>query len=200
MPRKTSLEGGAEPPKAPKPAKVQESAMPPATAPPIATETPSTFAQMLDPLPPVAGTSEPIAVRSANDSVRDPDQPTRIMVDVLDPITQQIGAKFWRTNPVFDWCRQPGGYRHRFTRYYFEQRVLLDIFAGKNASVEKEVAQKTAAIAQENAARKERGEAPIGYLPIVRGANVPFEAFEAVLRGETLPLQVKRDAAMMVGL
>lgn len=143
-------------------------------------------------MPPV---SQPVAVRAPHDTAREPDQPLVRRVDALDHITQQIGAKYWRVSARFDWCKMPNSYAHTFTRYYFQQYVLLDIFGSKGPAIEKEVAQKTAAIAQENVRRAECGQPPIGYLPTMRGANVPFEAFEAVKRGESLPLQVRIDLA-----
>lgn len=161
----------------------------------------SAFAQMLEPPDTIiAQTSEPIAIRAPHDALREPDSPDRPHVDALDPITKALGVQFWRSNPVYDWCRQPSGFRHRFTRYYFsvpeaQQKiyVLVDIFANKGGSIEKEVAQKTASIAAENAQRAQRGEQAIGYLPIVRGATVPYEIFEAVKEGASVGLQVKRD-------
>lgn len=176
--------------------KLQEAALA-EPADPLASEI-SPYARMIEPADPVAQTSEPVAIR--RDAMRSPDAPDRPRVDALDPITQALGTQYWRSNPVYDWCRQPSGFRHRFTRYYFsvpeaEQKVyvLVDIFALKVASIEKEVAQKAAAISAENERRAQRGEHPVGYLPIVRGATVPYEVFEAVKRGECMPLQVKRD-------
>lgn len=133
-------------------------------------------------------------MRSATPSdAKEPDQPNRRRVDVLDAISQQLGAKFWRTNAQFEWCRMPNTYKHTFTRFYFEQNVLLDIFAGKGASIEKEIAQKSAAIAAENVRREAEGKAPLGYITTVRGATIPFEYFQRAKDGETLPLCVRVD-------
>lgn len=185
----------------PKKRALQEAATATSAAAGHAAEVLGGFAQIITAPPdPVVQTSEPIAIRSPHDAVRPPDSPDRPRIDALDPITKALGVQYWRSNPVYDWCRQPSGFRHRFTRYYFSVPeaevkvfVLVDIFASKSQAIEKEVAQKTASIATENALRVERGEHPIGYLPIVRGATVPLDAFEAVKRGESVALHVRVD-------
>lgn len=121
-----------------------------------------------------------------------PDSPALAPNDAINPLTRQIGATYWRDNPVFDWCKMVDGRRHVFTRFYFQQNVLVDIFASVTNTVRKEVEQKRAAITQENIARADRNQPPLGYLPILRGSIVPLPDIDEAKSGRVLRL---RDVA-----
>lgn len=146
-----------------------------------------------------------IAIRGAFGDVPPPDQPTKIAPDALDPLTGAIGARVWRNAAVFDWCveqnervsrdaedRRP---RYAFTRHYFEQRVLVDIFTRETPAVRREVAQKTAQIKAYNDANPvaRPGRPPAqGYIPIIWGTVVTHEQIAAAKEGHLLPLLSQR--------
>lgn len=124
----------------------------------------------------------------SSDHIRERGVPAIRPSDSLEMLTARIGARFWATNKRFDWALRPDRHHYEFTRWYFQQHVLVDVWANSNASSRKECAHKKACVDAENVRRAQKGEAPIGYLPVVRGALIAEEAFERVLRGETLEL------------
>lgn len=125
-----------------------------------------------------------------------------VRVDSLDPLTEALGTRFYRVSPIFDWCRKgmynispPGELdsrpRHTFTRWYFQVRVLVDIFESASPTVMREVAEKSEALYSQVTATE---PTPIGYLPVVRGAFVSPGIIASALRGSVLPLQEKRTS------
>ena len=127
------------------------------------------------------------------------DTPQRI--DSMDPLGEAMGTKFYRVSPAFDWCRQgrfntsgPGELdsraRHTFTRWYFQVRVIVDIFSSSSAATLREIEEKSAAIYAQGSI-----EGAIGYLPIVRGAFVAADAIATAMRGGILPLQDVRTSS-----
>jgi hypothetical protein len=112
------------------------------------------------------------------------EQQTRLPNDSLAGITTALGASLWTTNKRFEWARAANRHHYDFTRYYFQQSVLVDVFPNANASTRKEADERGKCIAAQN----ERGGRPIGYLAVVKGAQIPPEAFTAVLAGAVLPL------------
>lgn len=60
-----------------------------------------------------------------------------------------------------------------------------------NPGMRKEASKKLACVQLENNHRQSRGEKPIGYISVVRGATIPEEYFDAALAGKTLPLVEK---------
>lgn len=123
-----------------------------------------------------------------------------VRVDSMDPLTEALGTKHYRTTPIFDWCRKglwntaPVGDldsrpRHTFTRWYFQVRVLVDIFSSGTPAVYREIEEKARAIHERGLVEGQR----IGYLPIVRGAFVSESAITSALGGGILHLQDKRN-------
>ena len=141
--------------------------------------TTSGAAALLDGVP--AGTVAPIAAVSRRD--RGPDA-----ADSLAAITKAIGARHWASNMIFDWARDPMGSRFRFTRWYMRELVIVDVFAAPNDVNKRDAQRKRAAIERENERRAQSGQAPIGYLPVVRGAMIAYDAFERAKRGEVLEM------------
>jgi hypothetical protein len=82
------------------------------------------------------------------------------------------------------------GRRHTFSKCFFEQGVLVDIFAARTPAVVREIGEKRAAIAAYNLTA-ERG---FGYLPTIRGSIIPLEFISAVLAGEVLDLTQMQGA------
>lgn len=117
--------------------------------------------------------------------------------DVLKSLSDALGCHRWATNKQFEWSRNP--YQHRFvyTRYYFEVLVLVDIWPNATLETRKDVERKRATISAENKRRTGLGIKPIGYLPLVRGAVVPIEAFEQVRAGRVLALIEKARAEVV---
>lgn len=105
----------------------------------------------------------------------------------LDPITRAFGAKHYRagTDNRFDWCREfVGGPRHTFSRFYFDQNVLLDIFQARTKAVEAEVEIKTRAIAERNASSP---DVAFGYVAVFIGDPAPAHNVVArALAGEAV--------------
>jgi hypothetical protein len=108
--------------------------------------------------------------------------------DSLGTVTARLGARYWATNKRFEWALNSVGHHYEFTRYYFEQFVLVDVWARSNNSTRKEAQAKRAVVEAENQKRIKLGEKPIGYLSFVRGSIVPEQAFDDALAGKTLAL------------
>jgi hypothetical protein len=108
--------------------------------------------------------------------------------DSLGGITARLGARLWATNKRFEWARMPNNHHYEFTRFYFEQNVLVDVWPNANNSARREAEKKLECVDAENRRRVAAGEKPIGLLSVVRGAVVPDECFDAALRGETMAL------------
>lgn len=108
--------------------------------------------------------------------------------DSLEGVTKYLNARFWATNKRFEWAKDARGYHFEFTRFYFEQNVIVDVWPRTNNGTRTEAEKKRACIEAENAKRLDRKEEPIGYLSFVRGAIVPNEAFDRAMAGEALPL------------
>jgi len=111
------------------------------------------------------------------------DEP-RTLLDRLAPVSKRLEASIWYDRPVFEWCLDPTAFRHRFTRWYPEKHVLVDVFESITPRVRSEVEDKIAKIIAENERREARGHEPIGYLPMVRGVTTPDEDFDRAIRGE----------------
>lgn len=121
----------------------------------------------------------------------------QIGAGTLDTFTRKLGASHSVDNAIFPWCRQ-GSWafsndgldarpRHKFTRHYPLDRILVDVFAHDSARVRHEVEEKMAAIEAEAA----REGLPIGYLAVVRGCVLPEDVFARVKAGEVLPLHLE---------
>ena len=108
--------------------------------------------------------------------------------DSLAAVTARLGARYWTTNKRFDWALAPNRHHYEFTRYYFEQLVILDVWESANPSARRESERKRACVDAENVRRVGLGQKPIGLLSIVRGAVAGDEHFEAAMRGETMDL------------
>jgi hypothetical protein len=155
------------------------------TAPTISNDS---FAKVLDGGAPASAAVAriPEAIVSGNVRERDPAPPP--YRDSMRATSQRLGARFWATNKRFEWARAANLHHYEFTRYYFEELVLVDVWPNANPSARKEVEKKRACVDAENERRVERKEKPIGYLPIVRGAIVSDECFDAALNGQTFAL------------
>jgi hypothetical protein len=131
---------------------------------------------------------EPKAKPSRND-----DGPPLRPAEKLDELSQRLGAETFRagTENRFAWCREYAeGPRHTFSRMYFEQRVLVDVYPTRMKGVENEVRQKAAIIAARNeqVAHAERW----GYFAVVRDENKPTdETLMRALAGECIVLEPK---------
>ena len=178
----------------------------------------------------VFGRDEFVAfARQAVEDARVPSnlQPQRLArdVDQLDPLTRALNnSRNWVTNPVYDWCRQRGtGIRLSFTRFYYKERILVDVFPGETSRVKKEVEDKAACISVYNrwlASSPDERRAdgfgnlrqmfiikdisempgsdirPISYLPILRGTTIPAETIALCLAGGHITeLQAHRKSA-----
>jgi hypothetical protein len=118
--------------------------------------------------------------------------------DSLSTVTARLGARFWATNKRFDWAIDAFRHHFEFTRFYFEQNVLVDVWPRMNGGTRKEAEKKRACIDAENAARIKRGDEPIGYISFVRGSTVPDSAFNDALAGKTMDLIEPMGEGMLV--
>lgn len=145
-------------------------------------------------LPASDATKEPIMARPSGDR---PFAAVQIGAGALDMFTRQLDARYPIDNVTFAWCRS-GSYgfsddgmdprpRHKFTRHYPLDRILVDVFAYDSARVRLEVEEKMAAIEAEAL----REGLPIGYLAVVRGCVLPEDVFSRVKAGEVLPLHLE---------
>lgn len=114
-----------------------------------------------------------------------PTAPT-VKAPPLDPITRAMGAQQYRagTDNRYDWCREfSGGPRHTFTRLYFRENVLLDIYQTRTKAVEAEVAVKSASIKAHN----ETAAEPLGYIAVFVGDVPPTpDVVARALAGEVV--------------
>jgi hypothetical protein len=143
-------------------------------------------AEILDGPGPASVAHTPAAVNSQN--VRERSTLPTPPRDSMQGISARLGATYWATNKRFDWARDALNHHYEFTRYYFQQLVLLDVWPNANPSSRKESEKKRASVEAENRKRIARNEKPIGLIMVVRGTYVPEEIFEKALRGETSPL------------
>lgn len=145
-------------------------------------------------LPASEATKEPIMARPSGDR---PFVAVQIGAGALDFFTRQLDGRYPIDNVTFAWCRA-GSYgfsddgmdtrqRHKFTRHYPLDRILVDVFAYDSARVRLEVEEKMAAIEAEAL----REGLPIGYLAVVRGCVPPKDVFSRVKAGEVLPLHLE---------
>ncbi len=133
--------------------------------------------QLLGALPPKA----PAAFTGLTAAqTRDDDSPIVRAPDAMEGVTTRLGARYWVTNKRFPWAKDALGKSMTFTRWYFRERVLVDVFPSATPSARREVERRLKTLS----AHSEK----IGYLPIVRGASVPEDVFARLLQGEHFPL------------
>jgi len=112
---------------------------------------------------------------------------------VMDDYSQALGSSRYTTPFVFDdpeeRMRNFQGFRLKFSRFYFDQGVLVDIFAQDTTVVRTEVAEKSRAIATWNI---DTPDMRLGYIPIILGVQLDFEVAVMALRGKIAPLQVRQ--------
>jgi len=98
-------------------------------------------------------------------------------LDDRDEFSRAIGARDWLRNARMDGDRRfpsprlptRDGRCHVVSREYFQQRILLDVFANDNRSVRQEILEKTEGLQRWNA---EHPGSEYGYLPLIRGALI----------------------------
>jgi hypothetical protein len=144
----------------------------------------------------LAGGITPQAIRSEN--VRERSGAIVPPRDSLQTVTQRLGARFWATNKRFDWALNASRHHYEFTRYYFEQLLLVDVWPNSNPSARKESERKRACVDAENERRVKAGMKPIGFISIVRGAVISDDAFARGLQGETIPLIERASEGLLV--
>ena len=138
--------------------------------------------------PQVATTHKPALVIKGDQSSNG-DRPPRVLPAKLDELSKRLGAtQFNAGTNRFDWCREAGiGPRHTFSRMYWEQRVLVDVYAERTRGVVKEIEEKRAILETRNASipREERW----GYIPWIKREDVPGDDAVAIaLDGGVAPL------------
>lgn len=113
--------------------------------------------------------------------------------EVMDDYSQALGSARYATPYVFDdpeeRMRNFQGFRLKFSRFYFDQSVLVDIFTTDSAAVRNEVSEKSRAIATWNV---DTPDMRFGYIPIILGVQLDFEVAVLALRGKIASLQVRQ--------
>lgn len=105
--------------------------------------------------------------------------------DVADEYDEQVGDPAKQLDAVFDWCLDYRGARHRFSRYYYRQGVLLDFFRGDTEHDRREAADKARRIAEHNAELPPRER--VGYIAAVVGTPLRYEDLARAKAGEIIP-------------
>jgi hypothetical protein len=152
----------------------------------------------LDPERPVVLTSESVRQQKRKDLLnRDP--AVMEIVNSADNYDRQIGDQVRKNEATFDWCLdEKTGHRHRFTRWYYRKRVLLDIFTVMNEPERREVAEKSRAIATFNL-DAHVGE-KVGYIPIMVNSSIGFDDVARAMRGAVIQLPQERSVPVSRGM
>lgn len=143
-----------------------------------------------------APAAAPAALRPADGVKERPPRP--VAHDSMASVTARLGAAFWETNARFEWAKARNNHHYEFTRYYFNERVLVDVWPNSKPSARTEAERKRACVDAENKQRVKRGEKPIGLLAVERGAIIPVEYFARALEGETFPLIERATEGVLV--
>lgn len=78
---------------------------------------------------------------------------------IMDPVSHQLGLGLHEERAIFHWHRDSAGREVPFSRRYWEEDVLVDLFRVDAPYVREEIAGKRAAIIAHNAKAKEMVEA-----------------------------------------
>ena len=107
----------------------------------------------------------------------------------FDAMTLHLGS-WYVTDERFDWCRNGRGYKHRFSRWYPERRLLVDVFPVDNGAAHAEAEDKARIIRERNASNKND---KYGYLPLIAGDQPTPEVLAQVVTGvvHDLPERVR---------
>jgi hypothetical protein len=88
---------------------------------------------------------------TSEDKPGDRDRKTRKPIMTQDPISFQLELDEHSDKPSFPWCSDYAGYPIPFSRRYWADDVIVDLYAGDHPHVREEVTEKRAAIIDHNA-------------------------------------------------
>ncbi|HEY1882212.1 MAG TPA: hypothetical protein VGG51_04135 [Candidatus Cybelea sp.] len=159
---------------------------------------PAASTGMLDGTVAVQAPAAPPAVHRPKDRTKDR-PPAPVVRDSMAALTARLGSPtFWENNARFEWAKAPNNHHYEFTRFYFHELVLVDVWKSSNPSDKKAAEHKRKCVDAENTKRVAMGEKPIGLIAVVRGAIIPDEYFSRVLAGETFDLIERSTEGVLV--